>query len=580
MNRRFLSVRLPFFPVERFLSGQSRNQHPFAPWEDERSHKPQDAPRSGSLVLVRHGAKGTRITAVSREALSDGLWVGMKLNDARAMMPDLRAEHHDIEADRHARGVLGRRLMRYSPAVALYGPDGFLLDTAGCDHLFGGEQAMAEDMAMRLGTAEFYARLAFADTVGAALALTSHGADRVHILPESHASRYPSMLDSLPVEALRLDEDSVVLLRRLGLKRIGDVRSIPRTALERRFRERDPARRKKGANPAAVSQSVQWRLDQLNGIVGEPLDPICEPHLFRVARRCPDLAIDPAAVGVAMQGLLPDLCQMLARQGVGARHFHLTGYRADGGSSAVDVHLSQPARDAVTTGRLFRDKLDHIDCGYGIDLFVLSASGIAPVADDQRDMMGASAPSHVSASLGAFADVVNNRVGAPAVSKLAPLASHVPERAQISVPVGQRVQWREWETTQPVWSPRPLRLFTRPEPCKVTAGMPDSPPAQFVWRRVLRRVIRARGPERILPEWWHDDLKARRSALFRDYYDVEDSEGLRYWIFRSIRQEPVVAERSAAIMAIADQDGVEAPPQPELMPEFVIVTRWFVHGLF
>lgn len=47
--------------------------------------------------------------------------------------------------------------------------------------------------------------------------------------------------------------------------------------------------------------------------------------------------------------------------------------------------------------------------------------------------------------------------------------------------------------------------------------------------RVLRQVVRFRGPERILPEWWRDFDGQER---VRDYYDVEDETGRRYWLFR------------------------------------------------
>ena len=44
----------------------------------------------------------------------------------------------------------------------------------------------------------------------------------------------------------------------------------------------------------------------------------------------------------------------------------------------------------------------------------------------------------------------------------------------------------------------------------------------------MRRVVRAEGPERIAPEWWREKSIVR----LRDYYNVEDSDGRRYWIYR------------------------------------------------
>ncbi|HRK69028.1 MAG TPA: DNA polymerase Y family protein, partial [Hyphomonas sp.] len=80
------------------------------------------------------------------------------------------------------------------------------------------------------------------------------------------------------------------------------------------------------------------------------------------------------------------------------------------------------------------------------------------------------------------------------------------------------------------------RMLARPEQVSVMAQVPDGPPLQFIWRRRLRRVVRADGPERIAPEWWTylPPAPGTRGTLprTRDYYRIEDSEGRRYWVFR------------------------------------------------
>jgi protein ImuB len=42
-------------------------------------------------------------------------------------------------------------------------------------------------------------------------------------------------------------------------------------------------------------------------------------------------------------------------------------------------------------------------------------------------------------------------------------------------------------------------------------------------------TLRAKGPERLTPEWWFDD-PAWRSGL-RDYWRIETQEGPRLWLF-------------------------------------------------
>ena len=58
---------------------------------------------------------------------------------------------------------------------------------------------------------------------------------------------------------------------------------------------------------------------------------------------------------------------------------------------------------------------------------------------------------------------------------------------------------------------------------------PDQPPVSFTWRGVRRRVSRADGPERIFGEWWRRDGEIE---AVRDYFQIEDQDGGRYWVFR------------------------------------------------
>jgi protein ImuB len=85
-------------------------------------------------------------------------------------------------------------------------------------------------------------------------------------------------------------------------------------------------------------------------------------------------------------------------------------------------------------------------------------------------------------------------------------------------------------------APRPVRMLDWPERVDVIAQVPDGPPLNFIWRRVMRRVVRSDGPERISPEWWTHlpgaDAKPAPLPRTRDYYRIEDAEGRRYWVFR------------------------------------------------
>ena len=180
--------------------------------------------------LVLAGPRGLGLHAVNAAAETGGVHAGMALADARALLPGLATRPADPGADAAALEKLARWCGRYSPWVRADGEDGILIDASGSAHLFGGEDAMLEDIAARLGHMGFEVRAAIADTPGAARAMARHG--RARIAPPGEVR---TALAGLPVAALRIDDGAATTLRRLGLKRIGDLYELPRATLARRF---------------------------------------------------------------------------------------------------------------------------------------------------------------------------------------------------------------------------------------------------------------------------------------------------------------------------------------------------------
>lgn len=494
------------------------------------------------LVLMAHEPRGIRIAAINEAAHKAGAFVGQALNDARAACPSLFAENADIESDQAMLIKLANAAMRYTPIVALDGEAGLLLDITGCAHLFGGEEKLIIDCRRRLSEIGFSASLGLAPTPLAARALARFGSG-ADIL-ESDAA---GALDAFPIEALGLDPTRNLLLKRLGLKRIGDVKAVPRAALERRFRSKEEA------------LSVRLALDRLSGDIAEAIKAIHPPEPYRFALNLAEPLIDHIGVGVALDQLLVAAYHRLETEGLGARVFHLTAFRADGGTSQISIKLSEPARDQARIARLFAPHLPQIDCGHGVDAFVLAARFVEPVAHMQSSMVtdqdgrqgGGQDGTHFCDGLAPLIDTLTNRLGQGQVFAFAPRQSHLPERAQKRTSPGVSSNlaqdWASFTELQTSLAPRPFRLFERAEVVDVMAGVPDGPPVQFIWRRVTHKITRATGPERIAPEWWRAGAEG---VSVRDYYAVEDEAGRRFWLYRAGAYDAAV------------------PP------------RWYVHGVF
>ncbi|WP_246849365.1 Y-family DNA polymerase [Rubellimicrobium arenae] len=474
------------------------------------------------FALVLDGPHGPVVHATTPAAEEAGVRPGLRAVDARAVCPSLRVDEADPRGDEAALLDLALWARRWCPWTAVDGPGGIAMDVTGSTHLQGGEAAMLEEIGGRLAGLGLSCRLAIAPTRGAAWALARFGTGReICDAPDLAARTGP-----LPVRALRLGEDTALLLRRLGIRTVDDLSAVPRLSLARRF-----ARAEAGDNPLV-------RLDQMMGRLPEPLHCPDEPPRFLARAVLSEPMLDPTPLLPALAG---ELCAMLAAKGFGARRVMLALFRSDGAVSSVEAATARATRDPLHLARLFEGKLERLDPGFGFDLVTLGATGAEelrsrqPGLDSRRDE---------GEELARFVDRVSARFGPQALLRPGFQESHIPER---------REAWTPALGPQPPLppvphAPRPLRLFDPPEEVQVVYAVPEGPPAQFVWRRMTHRVTRFAGPERIAPEWWRD----RPGTRLRDYYRVEDHTGRRFWLYR----EGVVG------------DGRGGTP------------RWFMHGAF
>lgn len=476
-----------------------------------------------ALALVHEGPHGPVIHAVNAAAQAAGVHGGARVTDMRAICPELRVEDADPAGDCRALKRLALWSRRWCPWVAVDGADGILLDTTGSDHLLGGEAPMLADIEAHFAKLGLGADLAVAPTTGAAWALARFGSEARAVCDMREMS---ARLAPLPVQALRLDCETVLLLQRLGLKTVGALADIPRLSLARRFARGAPA-----GNPLI-------RLDQAFGRLAEPMACVEEPPRFHALRRLAEPVQDPEPY---LPGLADELCAALTRKGAGARRLRLVVYRVDGDVGLVEAATSRPSRDAAHLLRLFHGRLETLDPGFGFDALALEAT-IAEPLELAQTRLGNGSDEDVQ--LSRLIDRLAARLGSGAVSRPVTRESHIPERAE---------HWAgALETAGGMPAPRlterPIRLLERPEEVRVLYAVPEGPPVQFIWRRQTHRVARYAGPERIAPEWWRDSPNTR----LRDYFRIEDAAGRRYWLFR----EGVHG------------DGRGGDP------------RWFLHGFF
>ncbi len=495
--RRILSLWLRVLAMDRY-----RLDH----GEEEMGH-----PR----VLISDTAHGPRIAAVGRAAAEAGARVGMVLADARAVCPPIAAMPYDAAGDLAFLGQIAVWAGRWGPWTALDPPDGLVVDVTAVAHLFGGEEALLADVHAAFAQRGLAVRAAIAPTAGAAWALAHYGPEGAIVGDDGNVA---ARLANLPVAALRLEDSVVTVLRRLGIKRLGQLAGIEngasgRDAIQRRFRNR----RSPAANPLV-------RLDQLLGRVPEPLLPVVPVVQPLVQRRLMEPIRHRALLERVLIDLATDMVAELERRGEGARQLELGMWRVDGDVAVKRLEMAAATRDPEHICRLFAGRLDDIDAGFGIELVRLRASWTEPLALAQKGLeSGAELP---GTTLAVCIDRLTVRLGPGAVSRPVPRASHLPERAQ---------RWQPPLAPEPssqgllAFHHRPLKLLDKAEQIAVLYATPDGYPERFRWRGAVHDVVRVEGPERIAPEWWRE----RGGTRLRDYYRIEDAAGRRYWIYRA-----------------------------------------------
>lgn len=499
-----MAIWLPKLAIERWRLSDGRTS-------EEKSRRREVYAKP--LVLVSETAHGHRIEAANEAAFAAGSRVGMRLADARTVHPGLLAEPHDGEGDLVFLEKLALWARRWGPWSALDPPDGLLVDVTAVAHLFDGEERLLSDVERKFARRGLTARLAIAPTAGAAWALAHHGREKA-ILTLPHGEEIPASIARLPVAALRLDGEVLQLLKRLGLKRIGDLTMIGRDALQRRFRRRNP--RLGEFNPLT-------RLDQLLGRMAEPLLPVIETLAPLVQRRLIEPLRHRDPLDQVLRDLAGDMVNELERRGEGARRLELGLWRVDGEVLVRRLELAAATRDAAHICQLFGAKLDDIDAGFGIELIRLRASWSEPLALEQEELE--KELQRPGTSLATCIDRLSVRLGEKAVRRPVLRASHIPERAQRWMPP---MEPEPMSQEQLAFHQRPLKLLDRPEPIAVSGVNGEGFPRSFRWRGADHTVTRAEGPERIAPEWWRE----RGHARLRDYYRIEDTEGRRFWIYR------------------------------------------------
>ena len=388
--------------------------------------------------------------------------------------------------------AFARWCLRYSPVVAIEespGPPALVIDIAGCERVHGGAAALRRRIARECAARGVRVRIGMGSNPAEAL-VRAHGG---------------ACVGEAAIEALRIDGEMVESLHAVNVRRIGELRALPRPALLARY-----------GMPLLV------RLELLDGARRQALVPVRERPLPAAALECDGPVQDAAAVREACATLLREVCAQLADRRRGVRELRIECALAGRQSASIAMRLGMPSRSATHLMSLAAPHLERMDMGMGVERIACTAVRIGRCAEDGPDAAGAHAMAAMAVrSAGELVDTLVSRFGAVAVRRHLPVERHLPERAwraadaQSVAPASAALQRAVRTPVVQAW--RPSLLLDAPEPAHVErAGAPE-----IGWRRMRLAISRWCGPEVI---------QDSRERCPRRYWRVHCADGRGLWL--------------------------------------------------
>lgn len=405
------------------------------------------------------------------------------------------------EADAEATlRALGWWALQFTPRVARL-EEAVVLEVGASLRLFGGATRLHRRL-WREARALGLATLAWAPTSLGALALARAGRH------DGLAEPLDALLDALPLSALSAAQQHQAMLLRLGCRRLGQLRALPRRAVGRRF-----------------GDGLLLALDRAYGHASESHAWLQAPERFAARLELPfRIEHAPALVHYA-EGLLRQLCGWLAARQAGVKRLTLA-WQHDalrGRDVALDGELpfgtADPTRDLRHLSRLLGEHLARLELAAPVGELSLRADEVM-LKPEQAASLLPSSPDEAVEPLPRLLERLSVRLGPQQVRAGRLLEDHRMECMQ---------RWEPWPgparpaPARPPLYPQPAWLLEPPQRLEVQDdGQPRhlGAPLQLLTR-----------PQRIESGWWVGQAHGQ-GLVQRDYVLAQSAQAGLLWIYQ------------------------------------------------
>ncbi len=494
-----------------------------------------------------------RIVSANAAARALGVKPGLKRATALALAPQIVLGQADAGRDAAALLPVAHAALAFTPSVSLQpasvpdaAADTVLLEVQASLRYFGGLERLREAIAAAIAPLGHAVRMASAATAGGAAILA-----RVDPPPQcADLAATRLALEAAPVWLFGPGREHWEALQGMGLRVLGDLLTLPRAGLARRF-----------------SEVLLVEIDCALGRRADPREPLVLPPVFESRLELFARADTTEQVLYGASVLLERLIAWLAAQHAFVHRFRLLmrhesrWQQSDRTpqATALDIALAEPTRDSAHLLVLLRERLARTQLPAPTLELCLQAEDISKRAPPNAELFATTQSENEG--LTRLIERLQARLGAGQVQRLVAIEDHRPERAS---------GLREANASG---LGRPRKSPSR-HSGKQAGGTPAddahiahaaSAAARPVWlqqaeplaEQAARPLFEGRplqllsGPERIEAGWWDEGLTGR------DYFIAAAADGALVWIYR----ERLPLSRSA------NEDVAAA-------------SGWFLHGRF
>src|SRR5262245_32788550 len=363
-----------------------------------------------------------RITQVDASAAALGVQPGAKRATALALASDLVLGEADTIRDAQALQAVGFAALSFTPMVCLETADStgtsapvVLLDVQASLRCFGGVRRLLQQLRQALQPLGHRCQIASAPTALGAALLARWRDDLVHGAHSTDLAALRRLLDDAPVWLLGPGREHWEALQGMGLKRLSDLRHLPRSGLARRF------------GPALLAD-----LDRARGDAPDPREPIVPPSRFEQR-----IALFPRADNAEqlMAGARVLIARLLAW--TRARHARVAAFtlrlhhEARRGQSRdhseLTIGLAEPSADAAHLQSLLRERLARSSLAAPALELSLRCDALVQTGHPNRELFASRSAEREG--LTRLIERLQSRLGADGVQRVTVLADHRPERA-------------------------------------------------------------------------------------------------------------------------------------------------------